>query len=106
MSKVPYSFGVSNFMYAMVCTMPDITHIVGVVSRFLSNLGKEHWAAVKWISRYLRCTSRLCLCFDSDEPVLEEYIDVDIASDTDSKKSTSGFLMIFARGAVSWASKL
>ncbi|CAN1237861.1 Retrovirus-related Pol polyprotein from transposon TNT 1-94, partial [Linum grandiflorum] len=35
-------------------TRPDIAHAVGVVSRFLSNPGKEHWAAVKWILRYLR----------------------------------------------------
>lgn len=28
---------------------PDIAHAVGVVSRFLSNPGKEHWEDVKWI---------------------------------------------------------
>jgi len=27
----------------MVCTRPDIAHAVGMVSRFLSNLGKHHW---------------------------------------------------------------
>ncbi|PKI70088.1 hypothetical protein CRG98_009551, partial [Punica granatum] len=36
----------------------DITHSVGVVSRFLSNPGKEHWNTVKWILRYLRGTSK------------------------------------------------
>ena len=35
-------------------TRPDIAHVVGVVGRFLENLGKEHWEAVKWILRYLR----------------------------------------------------
>ena len=47
MEKVPYASAVESLMYAMVCTRPDITHAVGVVSRFLSNPGKEHWAAVK-----------------------------------------------------------
>ena len=61
---------------------------------------------MKWILRYLRDTSRLCLCFDNDEPVLEGYTDADMAGDTDSRKSTSGFLMTFAGGAVSWQSKL
>ncbi|PKI45901.1 hypothetical protein CRG98_033700 [Punica granatum] len=36
----------------------NIAHSVGVVSRFLSNPGKEHWNAVKWILRYLRGTSK------------------------------------------------
>ena len=48
----------------------------------------------------------MCLCFGDDEPVLEGYTDADMAGDTDSRKSTSGFLMTFAGGAVSWQSKL
>jgi hypothetical protein len=57
MSQVPYSSAVGCIMYAMVCTRPDISHAVSVVSRFMSNPGKEHWHAVKWILRYLRGTS-------------------------------------------------
>ena len=52
MSRVPYSSAVGSLMYAMVCTRPDIAHAVGVVSRYMNNLGKEHWEAVKRILRY------------------------------------------------------
>ena len=45
--KVPYAFVVGSLIYAMVYTRPDTTHVVGVVSRFLTNHGKEHWEAVK-----------------------------------------------------------
>ena len=44
-------------MYAMVCTRPDIAHAVGVLSRFMSNLGKEHWTTVKQVFRYFHGTS-------------------------------------------------
>ncbi|GJY65065.1 putative RNA-directed DNA polymerase [Tanacetum coccineum] len=54
MDRVPYASAVGSLMYAMVCTRPDLVHAVGVVSRFLSNPGKKHWEAVKWIFRYLR----------------------------------------------------
>ena len=47
MMKIPYASAVGSLMYAMVCTRPDIAHAVGVVSRFLSNPGKEHWNDVK-----------------------------------------------------------
>ena len=106
MKKVPYASAVGSLMYAMVCTRPDIAHAVGVVSRFLSNPGKEHWAAVKWILRYLRGTSKLCLCFGNNKPMLNGYTDSDMAGDIDSRKSTSGYLMEFAGGAVAWQSKL
>ncbi|KAL6350470.1 hypothetical protein AAG906_019117 [Vitis piasezkii] len=41
MSKVPYASVIGSLMYAMVCTRPNIAHAVGVVSRFMSRLGKR-----------------------------------------------------------------
>ena len=34
MQRVPYAFAVGSLMYAMVCTKPNIAHVVGIVSRF------------------------------------------------------------------------
>ena len=95
MRKVPYTSAVGSLMYAMVCTRPDIAHVVGVVSKFLSNPSKEHWAIVKWILRYMRGTSKTCLCFGTDKPILEGCTDVDMARNVDSRKSTSGYLITF-----------
>lgn len=67
---------------AMVFTRPDIAH---KVSRFLSNSGREHWKAVKWIMRYLQNTSNLRLRFGSDKPVLISYTDADMGEDADSR---------------------
>ncbi|KAE8664146.1 Serine-threonine protein kinase [Hibiscus syriacus] len=54
MVKVSYASSIESLLYAMVCTRPDITHVVGAVSRYMNNPGKVHWEAVKWILRYLR----------------------------------------------------
>src|SRR3954469_22976280 len=63
MSRVPYASAVGSLMYAMVCTRPDLAFAVSTVSRFMSNPGKQHWEAVKWIFRYLRGTAKLGLEF-------------------------------------------
>ena len=42
MMKVPYASTVGILMYAMVYTRSDIGYAVEVVSRFMSNPGKEH----------------------------------------------------------------
>jgi hypothetical protein len=63
MSRVPYSSTVGNLMYLMVCTRPDIAHVVGVVRRYMNNPSKEHWEEVKWILKYLRGTGTHALCF-------------------------------------------
>lgn len=106
MNKVPYASAVGSLMYAMVCTRSDITHVVGVISRFLSSPDKEHWNAMKWILRYLRGTSKMSLYFGIGKPELIGYTDVDMAGDIDFRKSTSGYLIPFAGGAISWQSKL
>ena len=49
MARVPYVGAVSSFMYAMVCTRLDISQVVSMVSRYMHNLGKNHWLTVKWI---------------------------------------------------------
>ena len=42
MSRIPYANAVGTFMYVMVFTCPDISHAVGVVSRYMENPGKEN----------------------------------------------------------------
>ncbi|RDX83005.1 hypothetical protein CR513_36131, partial [Mucuna pruriens] len=106
MSRVPYASVVGSLMYAMVCTRPDIAHVVGTVSRFLSNPGREHWNAMKWILRCFHGTSNLRLCFGGEKPTLVGYSDLDMAGDIDSRKSTSGYLIKFVWGVMAWQSKL
>ncbi|KAI3472952.1 hypothetical protein Pfo_029198 [Paulownia fortunei] len=49
MAKVPYANAVGSLMYAMVCTRPDISQAVGVVSRYMHDPGKDHWQAYSGI---------------------------------------------------------
>ena len=61
---------------------------------------------MKWIFRYLRGTSKVCLSFGGSKLSLEGYTGYDIARDLDCRKSTFGYLFTFAGGAISWQSKL
>ena len=110
MSRVPYASAVGSLMYAMVCTRPDIAHAVGVLSRFMSKPGKEHWTAVKRVFKYLRGTSDYGLCYQG-RPGLDRvldirgFVDADWAGDLDQRRSTSGYVFNLFGGAVSWMSK-
>ncbi|KAI3791043.1 hypothetical protein L2E82_04591 [Cichorium intybus] len=106
MAKVPYASAVSSLMYAMVCTRPDIVHAVGVVSRFMSNPGKEHWEGVKWLLRYLKGTTEIALCFRRKGVVLEGFADADLGGCVDSGKSTTGYVFTIGGTTISWMSRL
>ena len=111
MSRVPYASAVGSLMYAMVCTRPDIAHAVGVLSRFMSNPGKEDWTTVKLVFRYLRGTSDYGLCYQG-RPSLERVLDIhgffdaDWVGDLDQRRSTSGYVFGLFGGAVNWMSKI
>ena len=66
MTYVTYASVVGSFMYAMVCTRPDLEQAVSVVSRYMGNPGKEHWQAVKHIFWYLKGTTNIGLIFHGD----------------------------------------
>ena len=72
----------------------------------MSNPDKEHWNVVKWILRYLKGTSNMCLRFGSGKPQLDTFTDSDMSADVDTSRSTSEYVMTYAGGAISWQSRL
>ena len=47
MKGTPYVLAVGSLMYTQVCACLDITYIVGMLGKYLSNPGMDHWKAVK-----------------------------------------------------------
>lgn len=101
MVKTPCALAVGSMVYVMICMRPNIAYTAGVVSRFIVNHGKEHWAALKWILRYLRNTSNICISFENDKPKIKGFKDADLGGDMDSRKSTLDSMFKFIGRAVS-----
>ena len=109
MECIPYANAIGALMYAMVCTRPDISHAVSIVSRYMHNPGKEHWQAVKWILRYIYGTVDVGLKFErnkADGNHLVGYVDSDFAGDLDKRRSTTGYVFTMAGGPICWRSTL
>ena len=105
MQKIPYASVVQSLMYAQVCTWPDIAYIVGVLGRYLSNPGMDHWKATKKVMRYLKKTKDHMLTYRrSDNLEIIRFSDSNFAGCQDSRKSTSGYIYMLVGGAISWHS--
>ena len=61
-------------MYAMVYTKPNIAHAVGVLSRHMSKLEKEHWTTIKRVFKYLQGTSIMQYAIKEDLDLIERLI--------------------------------
>ncbi|KAL6323553.1 hypothetical protein AAG906_039135 [Vitis piasezkii] len=69
--------------------LSDIAYFVSVVHRFMANLGKTHWHALKWILRYLR-----------------GFVYSDYAGSIDTRNSLFGYIFTIFGGLVSWKASL
>ncbi|KAL6324338.1 hypothetical protein AAG906_012584 [Vitis piasezkii] len=94
MKNIPYASAVGSLMYAQVCTRPDIAFAVGMLGRYQSNLGKDHWKAAKKVMRYLQGTKDYKLMYRRTSNLeVVGYSDSDFAGCVDSRKSTSGYIL-------------
>lgn len=105
MKNIPYASVVGSLMYAQVCTRPDIAFAVGILGRYQSNLGMDHWKAAKKVLRYLKGTKDYMLMYrQKDNLDVIGYSDSDFAGCVDSRKSTPGYIFMMTDGAISWRS--
>ncbi|GKA12505.1 hypothetical protein Tco_0692051 [Tanacetum coccineum] len=88
---------------------PDIAYAVSVVSRYLTNPGKNHWEAVKWILRYLRGNTNVGLVYGTDRGNhvdVTGFVDSDYAKDLDKGRSITGYAFLVQGCVVRWKATL
>jgi hypothetical protein len=102
MKQISYASVVGSLMYAQVCTRPDITFVVGMLGRYQTDPGMDHWKAAKKVLRYLQGTKNYMLTFrKSDNLEVVGYSDSDFSGYVDGKKSTSGYIFMLAGEPIS-----
>jgi len=110
MKTKPYRKVVGMLLYLVNCTRPDILYSVGVISRFSSNPGPQHWMAAMRILRYLKTTKSLTLNFYrrpliDDKFLLQTYCDADWGNDVTTRRSIHGIVTMLQGCPISWTSK-
>ena len=67
MKNISYTFVVGSLMYAQVYTRPDIAFSIGMLGRYQSNPGLDHWKTAKKAMRYLQGTKDYKLMYMTDK---------------------------------------
>ncbi|XP_057747341.1 secreted RxLR effector protein 161-like [Arachis stenosperma] len=105
MHDKPYASALGSLIYAQVCTRLDISFIVGVLGRYLSKLGMDHWIAVKRVMCYLKRTKNyMLICWRLENLEIIGYFDSDFVGCQDNRCSTSGCVFMLAGGPIAWKS--
>ena len=98
-----YQQVIGSLLYIMLGTRPDIAFAVTKLSQFASNPTEEHLGKALYICRYLLGTPDYALVYDGPgNGSLLAYADSDWASDPNTRKSTSGYVVKLAGAIFSW----
>ncbi|XP_045027089.1 secreted RxLR effector protein 161-like [Daphnia magna] len=85
-------------------TRPEIAYAVGQVAQHCQNPGRLHWKAVQRILSYLAGKRQHGLLYGPRNH-LKAFSDADYAGDSDSRKSTTGYVFLLNGAAISWSGK-
>ena len=104
----PYATLIGSLMYLALGTWPDIAYAINRLAQFTQEPKPKHWTVIKQIFRYLKRTQNNTLTYGGANELLNENLNIfcnaDWAGGSD-RKSTSGYVITIAGGAVAWSSK-
>lgn len=104
--KFPYREAVGSLLYCSNKTRPDVCFAVNYESRFLENPSDKDVANVKRTMRYLKGSKEVGIRYSSDcSDDIVAYCDASYGDDTETRKSTTGYVIVYGGGAVAWCSK-
>ncbi|XP_039778465.1 uncharacterized mitochondrial protein AtMg00810-like [Panicum virgatum] len=90
----------------LVNSRPDLAYSVGYISRFMENPTTKHLGAVKRVLRYVAGTLHYrCHYKRKKGAQLIGFSDSDLASDVDTRKSTTGVLFFLGDNIITWQSQ-
>jgi len=104
MTHVPYASVVDSLMYTMVCTRPDLSQAVSIVSRYMHDHERGHCKVVKWILRYIKGTIDIDLILKKDVAGKQKcigYVESEYTRDLDKRRSTTGYVFTLSQVPVS-----
>lgn len=99
----PYREAIGSLLYLATISRPDISFAVNYLSRHSSGPMMSHWKMVGRVFQYLRGTVDYGIKFDGGSELVA-YTDSDYGGEEESRKSTSGVLLMRG-GPLVWFSK-
>ncbi|POW10838.1 hypothetical protein PSTT_05755 [Puccinia striiformis] len=103
--NVNYRALIGSLTYLSILTRPDISYAVSTLSQYLDNPGIKHYYAAVQVFRYLKGTYRFGLIFKKEKGAqLKAFADADWGNCPDTRRSTTGFLVMVGTHIINWKS--
>ncbi len=119
----PYRELVGALSYMSMTTRPDIAYFTSQLAKVQANPGIKHWKLAKYVLKYCITTMSHGITYQAKGRQLEYYVDASWADvepnyimkgkekyldpdDKDARRSSYGYVGIYASGPISWAARV
>ena len=105
---LPFRGIIGGLNWAALGSRPDIAQSVGALSQHSAKPSARHYIAAKGILRYLKGTINFRITYSKHSPFgfsPDVYSDANWAGDLVTRRSTTGYVVMVAGGAVHWSSR-
>ena len=97
---------IGSLMYLTTGTRPDLAYTISFLSQFSSCPTEQHLKAVKHVLRYVNGTKDIGLYYPyTATNAIDTYVDADFAACLDTRRSFSGYIVLFNGACILWRSK-
>ena len=100
-----YQSGVGSLLHMVQCVRPDIAAPVGALAAYNSAPTAAHYEAMLDVVRYVSATAERGITYGTSATPVQVWCDANFAACVDTRRSTTGWVVICFGGAVSWESR-
>jgi hypothetical protein len=100
-----YQSWVGSLLHLAQCTRPDIALAVGALACFSSAPTVAHMRALLDVIRYVGTTAGRGITYGQSRAPVQVWCDANFAACRDTRRSTTGWVVVMFGGPVSWSSK-
>jgi hypothetical protein len=103
--RLRYQSIIGSLLHLAQCTRPDIALAVGALAAYGSSPTQAHLEAALDVVRYVGGTAQRGITYGHSSAPVETWCDANFAACQDTRRSTTGWVVVMYGGAVSWSSK-
>jgi len=101
-----YQSMIGSLIYLVTGIRPDLVYTISFLAQFSSCPTDEHIKAAKHVFKYVNGTRNLGLFYPyATTNAINIYVDAHFAGCHDTRRSTSGYIVLFNNCCISWLSK-
>ena len=102
--RTPYQEVVGCLQWIAGCTRPDISYAASYLARYMVAPLTHHWELAMKVVSYLICTSTVGIELGGNPTGLEIWVDSSWGDCKDTRRSTTGYIVMLDGSPVGWIS--